>query len=490
MSMPVPEYDWARVDSFIDRSAEREALGAWWSDTARLPLAVIGRRRVGKSWLLRRFAHGRPAIFLVADQLPEHAQLDRFAETLEPALGVKPSLPDVPTLFRVLYRLGRDEDVLVVIDEFPWLLGSSSGGARRTLSAIQAVMEDERDASNVKLVLCGSHVAQMDALFSEANPLHGRLQRLAVRPLAFRDAALFMPGLEPTEAFERFAVAGGMPMYLDRLGRGSLRSSLAEAVLDPDAPLFNEGRSIVEQELREPRLYFAILEQLGSGAKPANEIGDRIGAETSAVSKYLTMLEDLGLVSRHAPFGAPPTSRTGRWRLDDEFLRFWFRFVFPFQADLEAGLRPQALFDSEIRSQISDHVAPVFESWCLGWLRAQVMGGATRFGRWWGNALNDLRRTGERTTEEIDAVGSARNRVVVVAEAKWTNRPLDAVIVTDIERYKIPALRQSGLKVADRPLIVLFSRSGYSTRLHELARDAEHITLVDVPTELARRRTS
>lgn len=482
--MPVPKFAWPLVDSFIDRSVERGVLASWWDDPTREPLAMIGRRRVGKSWLFRRFAHGKPAIILVAEQLPAQTQLDRFGDILDPMLGVRPSLPDVQTLFRVLFRLARDRKILVVIDEFPWLLGTSDPEVQRTLTAIQAVMEEERDETKLKLILCGSQVSQMEALFSEANPLHGRLRRFAVRPLSFADGRLFMNDLNPIEAFERFAITGGMPMYLDRLGEGSLRNAVTRVVLDRDAPLFNEGRVIVEQELREPRVYFAILEQLAGGAKPANEIGDRIRAETGVVSKYLTNLEELRLVSKYAPFGAAPSARSGRWRLDDEFLRFWFRFVFPFQDDIESGLVPGALFDAEIGGAIAAHVAPVFEAWCLQWMRTNGTADATRFGNWWGNAANELRRSGDRTSEEIDAVGSSRNRIVVVAEAKWTNRRLDTSILTDLEKYKIPALRESRIKVAARPQVVLFSRSGYSDGLHELALQAKHVTLIDVPVEL------
>ncbi len=252
-------------------------------------------------------------------------------------------------------------------------------------------------------------------------------------------------------------------MYLDRMGAGTLRDAVTSAVLDRDAPLFNEGRTIVEQELREPRMYFAILEQLAAGTKPANEVADRIGSETNAVSKYLTTLEHLRLVSRHDPFGAQVNARQGRWRLDDEFLRFWFRFVFPFQADLDAGLSPEALFDTEIAPELADHTSPVFEAWCLDWLRAHSTSGATRFGNWWGNALNALRRTGERTTEEIDAVGSARGRVVVVAEAKWTTRPLSPAILRDLDEFKIPALRQAGQSVAARPQVCCSPRPATPT---------------------------
>ena len=205
--------------------------------------------------------------------------------------------------------------------------------------------------------------------------------------------------------------------------------------------------------------------------------------ETNAVHKYLLSLEALRLVSKHVPFGAAPTARTGRWRLDDQFLRFWFRFVFPFQSDLESGLVPSALFDAEIADVIAEHVSVSFEDWCLRWLRATEAGGATKFASWWGNAANEFRRTKQRSSEEIDAVGSLRNRVVVVAEAKWTTAPLGPSIVDDLETYKIPALRQD-VRVAARPSIVLFSRSGYTPALQALAERETYITLVDIAQAL------
>jgi uncharacterized protein len=481
-------YQWPLVGEFRNRSAELDRLEAWWASRQREPLAVLGRRRVGKSWLFRRFAHGKDALVLVAEQLPAHAQLSRFAADLEPFAGVRPQLPDVATLFRVLYRVARDRKILVVIDEFPWLLSPVAADAFRDLTAIHAAMEDERDHSQIKLVLCGSHVGQMESLFGEKNPMHGRLQRMPIRPLTFGESAPFFGRVDPIEAFERFAVSGGMPMYLAKLATGPLRETVCRSVLDRDAPLWNEGRVIVDQELREPRVYFAMLEQLATGAKALNEIAQPLDMTTSAVAKYLSTLVELRLVSKKEPFGADQRSRSGRWQLDDAFLRFWFRFVFPFQADLEAGLPAGGLFDAEVAPTLADHVAPVFEAWALEWLRANRSDAATRWGNWWGNAADEFRRAKQRSTEEIDAIGSQRGRVTVVAEAKWTNSALTAAIVGDLDTYKIPALRQSGLKVVTRPRIVLFSKAGYVRSLVQLAADDDRIELVDVRVALGAAR--
>ncbi len=145
-------YVWPRVEESIDRTAEIDRLKTWWAGDERMPVNLYGRRRVGKSWLFRRFSHGKPAVLLVAERMAEGAQLTRFAKQLTPPLGgVAPDLPDVAVLFRVLFRMARDQELLAVIDESPWLLETTSTEVERTLSAVQAVMEEERDRSQLKL---------------------------------------------------------------------------------------------------------------------------------------------------------------------------------------------------------------------------------------------------------------------------------------------------------------------------------------------------
>lgn len=481
-------FSWPLVSEFLDRAEDLARLGDWWQSPDRRPLALIGRRRVGKSWLFRRFADGKPSILLVAEQLPRGAQLTRFADEMEQALGIRPDLPDLAALFRAVYRAARAQKLLVVIDEFPLLLGSNAARARQALSLIQAVLEEERDESKIKLVLCGSHVGQMEALFGERNPMHGRLIRAEVRPLQFGEALEFLSSLDPVTAFERYAVTGGMPLYLDRLARGSARAAISGQVLDRNGALWNEGRAILEQELREPRVYFGILEQLASGEKELSEIARPLRMETNAVAKYLTTLVDLRIVRRRQPLGARVTARSGHWHLTDPFLRFWFRFVFPFQAGLESGLRPGDLYDAEVAPGLASHVSPVFEDWCRQWLRSTRGHKATMVDSWWGNAASRSRRTGERFSEEIDAVGTLRNRVSLIAECKWTRKQLDAGIVWELDNYKVPALQDAGFKFTDGLSIVLFSKAGYSKSLSDLAKTDRRIELVNVPEELSSTR--
>jgi hypothetical protein len=480
----VDTYRWPLVGEFLNREGELARLEEWWESAERMPINLYGRRRVGKSWLLRRFADGKPAVILSSERLAPGTQLSRFAALLEPGLGVLPEISDLATLFRVVFRLAGKAKTLVVIDELPWLLPTTNTGLERALSSVQAVMEEERDNSQLKLVLCGSAISQMQALMSERGPLHGRLRALEVRPLRYPQAHVFLDALDPIQRIERFAITGGMPRYLTELGQGNLEHVICSRVLDRNGPLWNEGRAILEQELKQSGVYFSILEQLATGEKEVEEIASGARIANAVVSRYLATLAELRIVSRKLPVRAARSSRGGHWELSDPFLRFWFRFVFPFQAELEAGLKPGDLWESTVKPALSNHVAPVFEDLCRDWTRASYGRTAQRFGSWWGNSRNDLRRTGQRTTEEIDVVGLTNRRVTVIGECRWRNKAMDGNILNEIDDYKLPALRQAGYEIEKDLLVLLFSRSGYNSALRKAASENRRLRTVSI-TEVA-----
>jgi hypothetical protein len=471
-------YRWPLVEEFLDRERELSRLEEWWASRERTPLNLYGRRRVGKSWLLRRFAHGKPALILASERLAPGTQLARFAQLLEPWLGVRPEIRDLATLFRVLFRLARETRVLVVIDELPWLLPVGEAENERALSAIQATIEVESEHSQLKLILCGSAIAQMQALMSERGPLHGRLTPLEIQPLRYAHARIFLDSLDPVQRVERYAIAGGMPRYLSMLGRGDTQQLVCSRVLDRNGPLWNEGRIILEQELSQPGVYFSILEQLATGAKEVGRIAANAHIANTTVNRYLATLTQLRIATRRLPVGARASARAGHWELSDPFLRFWFRFVFPYQSELEAGLAPMDLWRSVVRPALSDHTAPVFEEICREWVRAHYGRIAQRVGGWWGPARNDLRRTGARTNEEVDVVGIAGDRVTLLGECRWRNKAMDGNVLREIEEFKLPALRQSGLRIDRQPTVVLFSRTGFKATLERAASRDPQLRLV------------
>ena len=191
------------------------------------------------------------------------------------------------------------------------------------------------------------------------------------------------------------------------------------------------------------------------------EIVARSRVASEKVSRYL--LDARGALASWSRGSRSPmsdrTSRASHYALSDGFLRFWFRFVFPFQADLEAGLDRRRLFDAEVAPNLASHLAPAVEDVARDWVRRNGLADVSRVGGWWPSAP-PLRRSGERTTEEIDIVGTASGRVVLVGEvrggrprwmsASWVTRSLQAA-----------GARQAA-RVVDEPVIVLVSRAGFT----------------------------
>jgi AAA+ ATPase superfamily predicted ATPase len=464
-------------DRFLDREADLARLEDWWAGGEQNALALYGRRRVGKSWLFREFAHRKPALLLIADRRAETPQLDRFADRLTDLLGLRPALADLPALFEALYTLAADQKVLVVIDEFPYLLPSREKERDEVLTAVQAVME-ERDASQLKLVLCGSYISQMERLLK--GPLRGRLTSLLVEPLGFAEAQSFIGASSAAvERIERYAVAGGMSLYLDELGRGgALGERIRTRVLDPRGPLFNDPREVLEEELRTPGVYYSILEELSTGKKSLGDLATALGRKTTDLQGYLETLRDMRIVNRSAPVTALEEERNRKYSLADDYMRFWFRFVFPFQEELKTGLPAAVLYRDEVSPVFGDHISPTFEALCREWVLRT--GRATKVGTWWGNALNKHRRDGSRQSEEIDVVGLRRSSVAVVGECKWQSSQLGLDVLEELETYKIPALRQAKARLAKDLSIVLFSKSGFGRRLVKAAEERDNLYLVAV----------
>lgn len=475
--MSVPIYVWEAEPQFLGRADVLGRLEDWWVGESIEPVNLFGRRRVGKSWLFRKFAHGKLAIVLIAEDTSPTQQFLRLAEQLEPYLVVKPDIRDLATLFRILYEITKTEKMLIVIDEFPNLLGNTDRERASALSSIQSAMEQYRDKSKIKLILCGSAITQMEALQREKSPLHGRLVPLELVPLTFKESREFFEGSDIIDHLTRYSVTGGMPRYLALLGKGDFASVLATKIVDPNSPLFSEVPSLLAAELKEVGTYYAILSELADNPKDRGSIADAIGKKTTGLTHYFDRLEAMRLLKKKHPVGANPESRSTQYECVDGFVRFWFKFIAPYIADLEAGRSPSAHVANYIYPNLADHVSIEFEHIFHRWVRQQYPL-ARQVGWWWGNAANVYRAAKTRSSEEIDVVGIAAKKVIVLGEAKWTNGPLSYDVLTDLIDFKSPALIDAGLRVPKNSEIVLASRNGFTRNLEAAGKSMPNVRLI------------
>jgi hypothetical protein len=308
-----------------------------------------------------------------------------------------------------LAERARREKLIVVIDEFPYLVAADPS----LPSVLQHFWDHRGRQSKLKLVLSGSIQTIMEELQAERAPLFGRIDvRLHLRPFLAHEAALFIPRLSAAEQAIAYGVLGGMPVYLSRWrdDRGH-RANLRRLFGDASSPLLEEGEYVLSSELHEGSGYFRILRAIACGNQTYGKI--RSFADID-VQRQIDRLLHVGLVERVVPVTENP-SRTKRavYRIADNFLAFWFRFVYRHRADVARGLGKEVV-DRTIVPDLSDYMGGPWEEMCRELIRRKAMQGklpvpVSRVGRWW-NADNSV---------EIDIVGLDGDRVVLAGAVKW-----------------------------------------------------------------------
>lgn len=473
--------------SFLDREREVRWLEDDWPPLpGRAQLRILyGRRRVGKSALLDEFARGKRHILF---QAVEGTVADQLRDLTAAILGVEddPVLRAAPltswdAALAYLTRLASAGPLLVIFDEYQYVAEADPTLASR----LQRWWSHEAIHRPLYLVLCVSYVR-----FFVNNVLTGAVYgrntgAWRLEPLGYRQAAQFFAGWSPEDRIRAYAVAGGVPHYLEQFEPGrSLAWNITHRVLRRGAVLYQEAELLVREELREPRLYFSILRAIADGCTRVGEIADRVrplspGAD---ITPYLHTLQELGLAEFQQPV-IGRAARRGVWQVVDPYLRFWFRFVVANRALLEHGGEPDRIYRRIVAPTLDAFVSrPAFEEICRAWVLDQAshprkgviegLGAVDRVGAWWGPVARPTPENPRNQAEgEIEVIAVRGEHVVLAGEAKWTRAPVGFAALNhlrDVARH-VP-----GISEATR--LVLFGRA-FHPRLVAAARD-EGVILV------------
>lgn len=456
---------------FLNRERELAALDRLFHTAGAQLLVVYGRRRVGKTALLREFLKEIPHMYHLCARLPEPEQLVRLGEVVGRFAG-DPLLEE--NGFRewrqVFDYLGRlKERFALVVDEYPYLVEANPAMG----SLWQKGWDEQLQASGIFLVLMGSSVAMMEQETLAARaPLYGRRTgQLRLEPLPFRQARGFFPSYDFPDQLRAYAMLGGIPYYLERFEDGlPLRENLRRHILDISAVLREEAEILLREELQQPRIYFSILNAVAQGKRKLGEIANATSLPHGTLTKYLSILQQLHLVQRETPTleSAPDKSKRGRYRIEDPYVHFWFRFVFRHRDRLEQG--EEDWVADRIMESLDHHAAGYYETVCAQAVREGLLDG--RFperyrtgGRWW------------HRNEEIDLVALDEDGgAVLFGECKWSARPVGRNVLEELTAksglVQVPGPRQRERRY------VLFSRSGFTDGLRRIAAGRRDVALV------------
>ena len=376
---------------FVNRAAELRELDAAAKRGGLLVL--FGRRRVGKTRLLRQWLQARAGLYSQAIEAQQDLQLQQVFADLRPQLETQLVPKTWEELFEILVLQKRRW--VLCLDEFPYLTAVDPSLPSRLQKWL-----DHALPRGCLLIVAGSSTRMMHALFlHRAAPLYGRARKLLhVQPMdytAFCGACGFRPG--ERDAFEQFACAGGIPKYWEFVEAGRDAVALAEALYFDYAPYMEqEPQRILRDEGVSGLNALAVLEAVGRGAERPSEIASRLGTAQTNLSRLLQQLLDASILARELPFGESVRStRKTLYRIQDPALRFWFRVFSPHQS------RWRTYTATEKRKLIHDHAATVFEDVC----RAHFPGAQ----RYW-----------ERNVElDLVAPDPGDPKRLLVAEVKW-----------------------------------------------------------------------
>lgn len=444
---------------FVDRDAELDHLtDCYDSDRAEF-VVIYGRRRLGKSELVRQsIADRADAVYYQAVESTASNQLEQFVDT---AVTQFPALRNVRRDWEALFEALGEQDAIVVIDEFPFLIQDDDALPSR----IQRVWDLTLQETAMTLVLVGSSISVMEEnVLSGSAPLYGRrTATIDLAPLSVADARQFFPAYDPETAIAAWSIYGGTPYYLQTIDPDEpLRVNVQASILSERGLLYSEPEFLLRTELRQPNTYFSILRALAHGRHAPNEIAGMAGVESGSLSTYLQKLRRLRLVERHLPVTeSSTTSKRGRYRIAAPLFRFWFRFVYGNQDQLR--LLGDDAYDELVAPELADYVSPLFERLCQRALPDLVDRQFRDVGQWWFRE------------HELDVLGLTEEGLVA-GECTFTSQPVSEGVLVDLERTAAN-VRWSAAPPDGDTLYVLFSRSGYTDDLERVAAARDDVAL-------------
>ncbi|MFH1240173.1 MAG: ATP-binding protein [Candidatus Diapherotrites archaeon] len=443
---------------FIDRVKELNTLDELFKENKPRLIILYGRRRVGKSELIKEFAKKHNGLYILAREESAHLQLDNISKKCaeffnDKILSIR-GFADWDQVFSYLEQKIKENHCPVFFDEFPFFVESTPG--------LPSILQDYWDNKFQQLpcffVLCGSSISMMEKLMGYKSPIYGRrTHQMLLEPFNFQNASQFFPKkMQVEQKMEFYSVLGGTPSYLLNFDYSkTLFENISDYLLQEESFLYRDVLFVLREELNEPRNYFSILASIAKGNTTIGSIMNDSGLNKGIVNKYLRVLIDLHLIERKVPITErKEKSRKGIYLLRDNFFKFWFKFIFE-NTDLIEAKRGKNVIEEKIKPEFNAFVGRIFENICSEWLNQNKEYQQYLFGSWW------------HKDAEIDIVGLNKSKKeILFAECKWRN---EKVKINELVKLEEKAKFVKWNNEKRKEFFVFFSKKGFDAKAKKYA---------------------
>ena len=443
-------------------------------------VVIYGRRRIGKTTLIKQFIKSKTAFYFLATKEVESQSMKRFAGVIARTTGnsvmQKAAFSDWLDLFQAVADYKPNEKKVLVIDEFPYLVKVNDSFPSILQNAWDEILKD----SNVMLILCGSLISMMKKhALSYESPLYGRrTAQMRIAPLPFT-TVYENQKLSFEEAAEQYSITGGVPKYMEFFSDGQpLYEQIKENVLSKNGFLYEEPNFLLTDEVQVPTTYLSIIRFITDGNHKLGTMAGILGLESSALTPYLKTLSELGFIEKQVPVTEKNAEKTrkGLYFISDNFLRFWFRYVYPYKGELELD-NTQISLDELDKDFKEKFVAFAYEDICKEIFARLCSDKAIDFtpskiGSYW---LNDKSGNTQIDVMAVDTV----NKRLFAGECKYHNQPIDADVYFELVK-KVD--NSSEIKSAFKGYTVIygvFSKSGFPSRMTDISNSNPNLFLIN-----------
>jgi len=456
------------MKEFINREDELNFLNKEFNREGSSFIVIYGRRRIGKTSLIEKFVKDKTYIYFLASEESEYQNMNAFkkivAETLDNELLLETKLYNWDILFKILSQSITKERLILIIDEFQYLSKINAAFP----SIFQRIWDTLLKDKNIMVILCGSLIHMMESqTLSYSSPLYGRRTgQIKLKQIEFKHYHKFFTNLKYKDLIEFYSVTGGVPKYIEMFDdRLNLFSQIEQNILNKQSFLFEEPIFLLQNEVNEIGSYFSIIKSIAQGNHKLGNMSTDLEIKQTNLTKYLKTLINLDILEREVPVTEknPEKSKMGLYKIKDNFLNFWFKFIYPEKSKLELSEKKYVL-EKIKQNFIDNHVSYVYESICMSemWSLSEKIN-FDKIGRWWnGNT-------------EIDIVGlDNTGDNIIFGECKYREQPMDIDVFYDLLNKKEQVIWNNKTR---REKYILFSISGFTDRLKELAESRDDLIL-------------